>query len=431
MFPLLRQFVALFLLCWAFNVARSDTLRIVSIPPGATVEINGIKEGTTPFAKRFPGGYFHRTKTVLGKRLDHPMVARLTLPGYATKEIPLTEGPAEWLGVNGRKHGDYWLVRGSHFEAKLDRLEATFTGNINARLPAGGAALVPQLSLTELAGLVKPAVVQLRGLDKMGTGFFITETGLLATNAHLARGEDVLQVVRPNGQVLQGSVVFVDEQLDIALVKVDGDYFEHLSLAASSVVRQGETVFAVGNPADAMEFSLTTGVVSAIGKFPSAGPGTWIQTDAPINPGNSGGPLINLAGEVVGISTQKLVKKNVNGIGFALSASDLLEVLQRFYPGKTPLPPPDAVESGDKLASPGSPVMETGKLTVTGTLGAHVYVDQIVVGDVPATVVLKPGMHKIHIYKKGFVDDLRFIEVPAGGDVSIRADLQVFNGSNH
>lgn len=426
---LLRQFIGLFLLLSVIIVARSDTLRITSIPSGATVEINGIKEGTTPFAKHYPGGYFRRAKTVFGERLDHPLVARLILPGYATKEIPLTEGPAEWLGLNGRKHGDYWLVRGSHFEVKLDRIEATFTGNINVRLAAGSTALAPQLPLPELAGLVKPAIVQLRGLDKMGTGFFITETGLLATNAHLARGEDTLQVVRPNGQVLQGSVVFVDEQLDIALVKVDGNHFDHLSLAADSMVRQGETVFAVGNPADAMEFSLTTGVVSAIGKFPSAGPGIWIQTDTPINPGNSGGPLINLAGEVVGINTQKLIKKNVNGIGFALSSSDLLEVLQRFYPGKTPTPPPDSVKSGDTMASPGSPVLNTGRLTITGTPGAHVYVDKIIVGDIPATVVLISGIHRVHIFKPGFVDDLRLIDVTAGADIPIRADLKVFDGS--
>ena len=65
--------------------------------------------------------------------------------------------------------------------------------------------------------------------------------------------------------------------------------------------------------------------------------GTWIQTDTPINPGNSGGPLLNSRGEVIGINTQKLIKKNVTGIGFALSATDLLEVLHRFYPNAVPL----------------------------------------------------------------------------------------------
>jgi S1-C subfamily serine protease len=78
--------------------------------------------------------------------------------------------------------------------------------------------------------------------------------------------------------------------------------------------------------------------VSAVGKFAAAGPGTWIQTDAPINPGNSGGPLLNTRGEVIGLNTQKLIKKNVTGIGFALSAEDLLDVLHRFYPPTSSVP---------------------------------------------------------------------------------------------
>ena len=86
-----------------------------------------------------------------------------------------------------------------------------------------------------------------------------------------------------------------------------------------------------------MLFSVTKGIVSAVGKFANAGPGTWIQTDTPINPGNSGGPLLNGRGEVIGINTQKVIKKNVTGIGFALSATDLIVVLQKFYPSAGPL----------------------------------------------------------------------------------------------
>jgi serine protease Do len=84
-----------------------------------------------------------------------------------------------------------------------------------------------------------------------------------------------------------------------------------------------------------MLFSVTRGIGSAVGRFEAAGPGTWIQTDAPINPGNSGGPLLNARGEVVGINSQKLVKKNVTGIGFALSATDLLEVSSPLLPARS------------------------------------------------------------------------------------------------
>ena len=75
--------------------ASADKFAITSVPPGATVKINGIVVGTTPFEKDYPGGYFHRTHASLGARLEHPLAARLNLSGYGTKEIPLTEGPAE------------------------------------------------------------------------------------------------------------------------------------------------------------------------------------------------------------------------------------------------------------------------------------------------------------------------------------------------
>jgi S1-C subfamily serine protease len=136
---------------------------------------------------------------------------------------------------------------------------------------------------------------------------------------------------------LQARVVYIDADLDIALVKADppspGYAFPYLVLADVTSVQQGESVLAVGNPGDAMLFSATKGIISAVGKFRAFGPGTRIQTDAPINPGNSGGPLLNSRGPVLGLNTLKITKKNVTGIGFALSSTDLLTVLHRFYPG--------------------------------------------------------------------------------------------------
>jgi serine protease Do len=333
----LLQYVALAcaLSCCAC-VSGAEKLRITSTPSGAAVEIDGVNEGTTPFEKDYPGGYFHRAVTSFGARLGHAMIARVSLPGWATKEITLTEGPMEWIGLNGRKHGDYWLFKSNHFEIALDSISATFTGSVDARMPAGSTRLTPELSLEALAALAKPAVVQLKGLRKTGTGFFVTESGVIATNAHVAREEESLMVVLSNGQQLEGSVVYIDSDFDVALVKVNGENFPRLALAAADTVRQGESVLAIGNPGDALAFSMTKGIVSAVGKFPNAGPGTWVQTDAPINPGNSGGPLVNMRGEVVGMNTLKLVKKNTSGIGFALSGSDLLQVLSHFYPASVP-----------------------------------------------------------------------------------------------
>ena len=162
--------------------ALADKLRITTVPPGATVQINGVLVGITPYEQSIPGGYLHKTKTALGSRLGYPMVARLTLEGYAAKEIQLTEGPMSWV------------LKTDHFQVELQSASKTFTGAVES--VSGSSALVlgprPELSLEELVGRTKPAVVFLKSLTKSGTGFFITETGVIATNAHLARGEEAL-----------------------------------------------------------------------------------------------------------------------------------------------------------------------------------------------------------------------------------------------
>jgi hypothetical protein len=77
--------------------AAAETLKITSSPSGATVEIDGVLVGTTPFEKDFPGGYFRKTLTSMDSRLEHPMVARISPTGYATKELQMTNGPMNWI----------------------------------------------------------------------------------------------------------------------------------------------------------------------------------------------------------------------------------------------------------------------------------------------------------------------------------------------
>src|SRR6202048_1094733 len=322
-------------LCSPFT--RADTLKITSTPAGASGEINGVTVGTTPYEEELPGGYFHKTKTALGRRLQHSMIARVSLAGYTIKELQMTEGPTNWVSLKGHNHGEYWLLILNHFHVDLDPISKVFTGNIAADIPKPAEAsrrldLNSPSSLEDVIARAKPAVVRLKGLGKSGSGFFVTEKGVIATNAHLARGEGSLLAILPGGEQLAANIIDIDANRDIALVKVEGDDFPYLSLATASSVRQGETVIAIGNPGDAMPFAATKGIVSAVDKFPPAGPGIWIQTDASINPGNSGGPLLNARGQVIGINTFKIEKGNVSGIGFAISASDLLAVLLKYYP---------------------------------------------------------------------------------------------------
>ncbi len=163
-----------------------------------------------------------------------------------------------------------------------------------------------------------------------------------------------------------------------------------------------------------MLFSVTKSIVSAVGKFPSAGPGTWVQTDAPINPGNSGGPLLNTRGEVIGINTQKLIKQNVTGIGFALSAGDLLEVLHHFYP---------SVAAAIPLSS--SPVPESfGTLIITSDPdGAEIYLDGKFVGNVPATLKLATGSHVVRAKSPGRADWERTIEILKDSQATLKANF--------
>ena len=433
------------------STARADTLTITSTPAGATVELDGVPAGVTPFEKDFPGGYFHKTRTAVGSRLEHAMVARISLDGYATKELPLTLGPMEWVGLNGRHHGEYWLLKANTFHAELEPISQVFTGRITT---SGGDTsstdATAELSIEDVIARAKPAVVYLKGGEKAGTGFLVSDTGVIATNAHVARGEGSLLTTLAGGLQLEAKVVYLDADLDIALLKVEGHGFPHLTLADASAVRQGETVLAIGNPGEAMLFSVTKGIVSAVGRFPSAGPGTWIQTDTPINPGNSGGPLLNGRGEVVGISTQKLVKKNVSGIGFALSATDLLNVLHRFYPEiltgtRTAVASSEAgapasrrklvmaagISAGDNSNElPTEPRVEkragVGTVAVTSDPdGAELIVDDKFVGNSPAKLKLTAGPHTILLRCQGCVEWKRQIEVMKDSVVNLDGVLRV------
>jgi serine protease Do len=380
------------------------------------------------------------------------MVARLILSGYVTREIQLTDGPMEWVSLNGRKQGEYWLFKSNQFEIQLEGLSQSFTGSISAALSSGALAnLRPELSLERIVAQTKPAVVYLKGSTKAGTGFLVTGTGVIATNAHLARGEDSFVALFSSGSQLPAKVAYIDPDLDIAFLKVDGENLPHLTLADVSLIRQGENVVAVGNPGDAMLFSVTKGVVSAVGQFPSAGPGTWIQTDAPINPGNSGGPLLNFRGEVIGISTMKLVKQNVNGIAFALSAGDLLSILHRFYPDAVPVRPaavptavassaqaetiktdapiaPDEPASSQAPATPSATAPETPSGTGTVTIssdpdGAEIYIDGKFFGDAPATLKLSVGSHEVTLKFPGRTDWQRTLEILKSSKTTLNATL--------
>jgi S1-C subfamily serine protease len=399
------------------TVAAGEVLKITSKPSGARVEIDGVAVGATPYEVKFPGGYFHKTHTVFEARLEHAMFLRVSLDGYTSREITMTEGPMRARAVNGTDHGDYWLLKTDHFDVELEPLSKSFTGTVVATVAGNSKVeMRPELPVEELVERSKPAVVLLTASDRLGSGFFVSDTGVIVTNAHVVRGSETAVAVLSTGQRLEAKVVYIDPEMDIALVKVPGTNFPHLALTDTGNVRQEETVVAIGNPAG-MNFSATKGIVSAFGKIPSVGSGTWIQTDAAINPGNSGGPLLNVYGEVVGMNTTKNVEEHVQSIGFALSSSDLLALLRRFYPGI----------SGSSQGSTQAPD-GFGSVSITSVPdGAEVYLDDKFVGNAPETLKLSVGPHNVKLKAEGKKDWERSIEILTDSQLNLKAQLAPVN----
>jgi len=108
------------LLCLLAPRTHAETLTITSSPPGATVEIDGLVAGTTPYETDFPGGYFHKTHTAFGERLGHSMVVRISKDGYLSQQVTLTNGPFDWVAITGRKRGTYFLIKARRFDVRLD-----------------------------------------------------------------------------------------------------------------------------------------------------------------------------------------------------------------------------------------------------------------------------------------------------------------------
>ncbi|HEY7203181.1 MAG TPA: trypsin-like peptidase domain-containing protein [Methylomirabilota bacterium] len=149
-----------------------------------------------------------------------------------------------------------------------------------------------------------------------GSGFVIREDGYLVTNAHVVADAERIQVRLTDGRRFDAKLIGLDERVDLALLKIDATGLPVAPLGDSNRTRVGEFVLALGHPFG-LEQTVSFGIVSRKGSpIQVAAPGfEFIQTDAAVNPGNSGGPLVNMAGEVVGINSMAAVN---GSIGFAI-----------------------------------------------------------------------------------------------------------------
>jgi serine protease Do len=159
-----------------------------------------------------------------------------------------------------------------------------------------------------------------------GTGFIIDAAGFIVTNYHVVKDADRIRVKLSDGRERKATLQGSDTETDLALLKIEADNLTVLPLGDSSALQVGDPVIAIGNPLD-YEYSATAGIVSAKGRkvYNSAPYEEFIQTDAAINRGNSGGPLLNLAGEVVGVNT--VIRVDGRGISFAVPSNVVRRVI--------------------------------------------------------------------------------------------------------
>lgn len=246
-------------------------------------------------------------------------------------------------GVTGG-YGVYYMVK-SDIEVSDDANKgnvyssgaSSTTTNTSKEFATSGDSL----TIAQVVKMVAPAVV---GVDatvnstsgtanSLGSGFIISEDGLVVTNYHVIEGATSVSVILSTGEEVSAEVVNYDSVEDLAVLNIIDDIEMPgvADLGDSSAVETGEEVIAIGNPLG-KEFSetVTSGIVSSANRTITKSDSStveYIQTDAAINSGNSGGPLINSQGQVVGINTAKEVGEGIEGIGFSIPINVLTEKL--------------------------------------------------------------------------------------------------------
>jgi PEGA domain len=180
--------------------ARAETLTITSTPPGATVEIDGVVIGTTPCEVKYPGGYFHKTRTVFGQRLEHSMIVRIYKDGFTSQEVRLTDGPFEWVAVTGRHRGNYFLLKKNEFHIDLQRGTYSTASSIDTNEHAGPLRPASAAAFRADDGTLGPSLGTVKiESEPPGAEIYVDYSfvGQTPSTLHLASGSHRIELKSP------------------------------------------------------------------------------------------------------------------------------------------------------------------------------------------------------------------------------------------
>jgi S1-C subfamily serine protease len=436
----------------------------------------GRRVGTTPFTKKVKDFLFNGPKYLWSEWLNTPLQVTVSKDGYVPQTIVITRGPYRWVNLNNTAEKIFYVITQQSFHVQLQKIGEFMGTNplAAAASPSPGAdaanpiansltnqpvsagvpvAVPPSLTVEQLVQQSLPAVVTVQAGSSSGSGFFITESGIVVTNRHVVEGVTQVGVTTSKGETFQSEALFIHPTKDLALIKLKAGIYPYVRLADPRLVNVGADVVAIGSPglpggSQILANTVTKGIVSAFRKSETYG--LLIQTDVSINHGNSGGPLLNLRGEVIGVNTLAFREGGATGLNFAIFDSEILDMLKQhfdFIPdylkdqprqevaqaGATQLPSGQASQlsagPGPTAAVTVSPVppVTPAKTAISVTSepgGAEITVDGTFDSSTPSKLLLTPGEHTVRVSRPGFKTWERKIMVEVGAEKTLNALLE-------